>query len=49
MQEATTQGHYEKPAITELEEHELLSIFQMTASEISAAACWWNPCSAGCP
>ena len=50
MQEATTKGRYQTPAITQLEEHELLNIFQMTASEISAASCWWAACpSASCP
>ncbi len=49
MQEAAAKAPYEAPVITELEEDELLSIFQMTASEISAASCWWAACPVGCP
>ena len=48
MGEATA-GTYEAPRITALDEEELLNIFQMSASEISAASCWWIACPAGCP
>ena len=48
MAEATA-APYEAPRITALNEDELLDVFQMSASEISAAACWWIACPAGCP
>ena len=35
---------YEPPSVTVLDEEELLKIFQMTAAEISVAACWWGSC-----
>ena len=47
MDERTTP--YEAPSITVLDEEELLNVFQMTASEISAASCWWNACPSNCP
>jgi len=40
---------YERPSIRILDEEELLKVFQMTAAEISVAACWWSPCTVGCP
>jgi hypothetical protein len=40
---------YEAPSIRILDEEELLKVFQMTAAEISVAACWWGACTAGCP
>ena len=40
---------YEAPSIRILDEEELLTVFQMTAAEISVASCWWSPCSPGCP
>ena len=40
---------YETPSIRILDEEELLKVFQMTAAEISVAACWWGACTAGCP
>ena len=40
---------YEHPSITELNEEELLNLFQVTAAEISVASCWWNSCPSGCP
>jgi hypothetical protein len=40
---------YQPPSLRVLDEEELLEIFQMTAAEISLAACWWSPCSVGCP
>jgi len=41
---------YERPSIRQLDEDELLNAFQMTAAEISVAACWWGNCpSAACP
>lgn len=42
-----TQSAYERPSITAMDEDELLNIFQMTAAEISTAACWWT--LIGCP
>jgi hypothetical protein len=36
---------YEPPSITVMDESELLTVFQMTAAEISAAGCWWMPTS----
>jgi hypothetical protein len=48
-QEKENQHPYEKPALRILDEEELLKIFQMTAAEISVAACWWSFCSLGCP
>lgn len=44
-----TQAGYEEPSLRVLDEEELLSIFQMTAAEISVASCWWGACSVGCP
>ena len=40
---------YEPPAVRVLSEDEVLAAFQMTAAEISAASCWWMPCTTGCP
>lgn len=40
---------YEPPSLRVLGEDELLNIFQMTAAEISVAACWWAACPTGCP
>jgi hypothetical protein len=47
--EERTAAPYEAPSITMLDEEELLNVFQMTASEISAASCWWNACPSACP
>lgn len=33
---------YEPPGIAVLNADEVLKVFQMTASEISAAGCWWS-------
>jgi hypothetical protein len=33
---------YEPPKIAVLNADEVLKVFQMTASEISAAGCWWS-------
>lgn len=35
---------YERPALRVMEQDEVLEAFQMTATEISAAGCWWNAC-----
>lgn len=49
MEEGTeTKPAYEKPAIRVLDEEELLTVFQMTAAEISVASCWWSLMSVGC-
>jgi hypothetical protein len=39
---------YESPSVKVLNEEELLNLFQMTAAEISVAACWWGACPTGC-
>lgn len=36
---------YMPPALKVMDQDEVLMAFQMSAAEISAAACWW----AGCP
>ena len=48
-QETETKRPYEKPAVRILDEEELLTVFQMTAAEISVASCWWSLISVGCP
>ncbi len=35
---------YEPPSLKVMERDEVLEVLQVTASEISAAGCWWNPC-----
>ena len=35
---------YERPSIKVMREDEVLEAFQMTATEISAAGCWWSGC-----
>jgi len=35
---------YEAPTLDVMEQDEVLEAFQMTASEISAAGCWWGSC-----
>jgi len=35
---------YEPPTLQVLNQDEVLEAFQMTATEISAAGCWWNGC-----
>ena len=41
---------YALPSVRELDEDDLLKVFQMTAAEISVASCWWGNCpSASCP
>jgi hypothetical protein len=40
---------YQTPTIRELTEDEVLEAFQLTAGEISSAACWWAPCGTTCP
>ena len=40
---------YEPPSVRGLDEEELMNLFQMTAAEISVAACWWGNCPSGCP
>jgi hypothetical protein len=42
----TTRPTYLRPTIRALDEKDLLTAFQMTAAEISAAGCWWSPTSA---
>lgn len=50
MEQGTeNQRPYEKPAVRILDEEELLTVFQMTAAEISVASCWWSLTSVGCP
>jgi len=45
----TARRAYKAPTIRMLSEDEVLMAFQMTAAEISAASCWWMPCTSGCP
>jgi len=40
---------YVKPEITVMDRDEVLKVFQMTASQISAAGCWWAPGCAASP
>ncbi len=40
---------YTPPSVRELDEDDLLKVFQMTAAEISVALCWWGACTRGCP
>jgi hypothetical protein len=35
---------YERPSLKVMREDEVLEAFQMTATEISAAGCWWSGC-----
>lgn len=35
---------YERPSLRMMNQDEVLEAFQMTATEISAAGCWWNVC-----
>ena len=35
---------YERPTMTEMNQDDVLATFQMTASEISSAGCWWGSC-----
>lgn len=35
---------YERPSLKEMNQDEVLEAFQMTATEISAAGCWWVSC-----
>jgi hypothetical protein len=37
------------PSVKVLDEEDLLKVFQITAAEISVAACWWAACTPGCP
>lgn len=39
--QATDLPLYETPKITVMRDEEVLKAFQMTATEISAAGCWW--------
>lgn len=34
---------YEAPTITTMSDEEVLRMFQITASQIGAAASWWTP------
>lgn len=43
-QEASHKPQYERPVLKVMNQDEVLQAFQMTATEISAAGCWWNPC-----
>jgi hypothetical protein len=50
LDEITTRRPYKAPVIRLLSEDEVLMAFQMTAAEISAASCWWSPCTGStCP
>jgi hypothetical protein len=50
METVDTRPRYETPTITLLDRDEVLQAFQMTAAQISAAGCWWNPaCAATVP
>ena len=40
----TDKPQYERPTLKVLNQDEVLQAFQMTATEISAAGCWWNSC-----
>ena len=42
-------AEYAPPSVRELDEEDLLKVFQMTAAEISVALCWWGACTQGCP
>ena len=42
--EIVTKPPYDPPKINVLDADEVLKVFQMTASEISAAGCWWTGC-----
>jgi hypothetical protein len=35
---------YLRPSLKVMNQDEVLEAFQMTATEISAAGCWWNGC-----
>ena len=35
---------YERPTLKVMSQEEVLEAFQMTATEISAAGCWWSGC-----
>ena len=35
---------YERPSLKVMNQDEVLEAFQMTATEISAAGCWWGTC-----
>lgn len=42
-------AEYAPPSVKVLDEEDLLTVFQMTAAEISVAFCWWGACTTGCP
>jgi hypothetical protein len=42
--DATQKPPYERPTLKVMEQDEVLQAFQMTATEISAAGCWWVTC-----
>ena len=35
---------YERPTLQVMNQDEVLQALQVSATEISAAGCWWNPC-----
>jgi hypothetical protein len=39
---------YETPTVTVMSDEEILRAFQMTASQIGAAATWWTASCAAC-
>ena len=40
----TQKPQYLRPTLKVLSQDEVLEAFQMTATEISAAGCWWGSC-----
>jgi hypothetical protein len=39
---------YETPTVTQMSDEEVLGLFQMTASQIGAAAVWWSASCSAC-
>jgi hypothetical protein len=46
--ESTVRPRYEPPSLRVMNEDEVLAAFQLTATQISAAGCWWSPAPTGC-
>lgn len=42
--QSVEKAQYERPTLKVMQQDEVLQAFQMTATEISAAGCWWNGC-----
>ena len=43
-QRAAEKPQYERPTLKVMSQEEVLEAFQLSATEISAAGCWWNGC-----